>query len=209
MSGTLHSDVHRQLESAIHGVLKSIDAQPLSRDRLGPGPLSGIYEDPLSVIGYAVFENLDALRSEWVAAQEQLSAAISGALYNMGPKAWDGYLILATPERASSNDAVELTAIRSNTRRLRKLVITGSELGDEPMEATLIRSAVHRALAPLRPLSLPQSVGAIDPLAGLPSRISVRGLSAANIDAVVSAYVEGRPMLQSLHASLHQEDGGS
>jgi hypothetical protein len=202
MSGTAHSDAHRLLESAIQGVLKSIEAQPLGRDRLGPGPLGGVYEDPLAVIGYAVFESVGRLRSDWITAQEQLAKTISGALHNMGSKAWDGYLILATPERASSQDAAALTAIRSNTRRLRKFVITGSELGDEPLDVELIRSSVHRALAPLRPLSIPQSVGAIDPLAGLPARVVVHGLSSAELDAVVSAYVEGKPMIQALHRRL-------
>lgn len=207
MNGTAHSNAYRLLESAIQGVLKSIEAQPLSRDRLGSGPLGGVYEDPLAVIGYAVFESVSRLRADWISAQEQLAKTISGALYNMGSKAWDGYLILATPERGSSDDAADLTAIRSNTRRLRKLVITGTELGDEPLDVALLRSSVHRALAPLRPLSIPESVGAIDPLAGLPTRVSVHGLSTADLEAVVAAYVEGRPMIQALHSRL--QGGGN
>lgn len=203
MSDKARSDAHLLLESAIRGVLKSIEAQPLGGDRLGSGPLGGVYEDPLAVIGYAVFESVGRLRADWIAAQEQLAKTISGALYNMGSKAWDGYLILATPERATSEDAADLTAIRSNTRRLRKLVITGTELGDEPFDVELVRSSVHRALAPLRPLSIPQSVGAIDPLAGLPARVAVPGLSSADLEAVVSAYVEGKPMIQALHSRLH------
>lgn len=206
MSGETHSDAHRLLESAIKGVLKSIDALPLGRDRIGSGPLGGVYEDPLAVIGYAVFESVAQLRDEWITAQEQLATTISGAVYNMGSKAWDGYLILATPERSTPDDAAAVTAIRSNTRRLRKLVITGTELGDESLDVELVRSSVHRALAPLRPLSMPRSVGAIDPLAGLSARVDVPGLSSADLAAVVSAYIEGKPMIQALHSRL--QDGG-
>lgn len=181
----------------IEAFLESTGSRPVRRARPGEGPLQGLFEDALTVVGYAVYQSVGELLSSWMDAQDQMAMAISRSQFDLGAKAWDGYLILATPERAASDQSVELTAIRSNTRRLRKLLILGEDI--QMIGGRSLATGVARSLAALAPLDLPLGTGIADPLASLGSRVHVPGLTAGDVDAVVGAYRESRPLIQVLH----------
>ena len=188
----------RSLESHIRAFLSATGAKPLRPDDLGEGPLNGMFEDPLTVVGYAVYETTDELARSWLNAQDQMASTISRSDFNLGAKAWDGYLILATGQRSTPEQSVQFTSIRTNTKRLRKILILGEDL-DLRSGQQSIELAIARCLAPLAPLELGAGAGASDPLAGLSVRLEVPGLNRADIDAVVDAYRESRPLIQVLH----------
>jgi hypothetical protein len=193
------------LSREIGSFLESTGSRPVRQARTGDGPLQGIFEDALTVVGYAAYQTVGELLSSWMDAQDQMARAISRSEFDLGAKAWDGYLILATPERAASDQSVELTAIRSNTRRLRKLLILGEDVqlvGDRSLA-----TGVARSLAALAPLELPLGTGIADPLASLASRVQVPGLSADDIDALVGAYRESRPLIQVIHDRSSESRG--
>ena len=194
----MSAEALRTLEGQIRAFLYATGAKPLSSDGLGRGPLAGMFEDPLTVVGYVVYETTDELVRLWLDAQDQMAKAISRSDFNLGAKAWDGYLILATSQRSMPDQSVQLASIRTNTKRLRKLLVLGEDL--EPRSGQHgSESAIARCLAPLAPLELGAGAGASDPLAGLSDRLDVPGLDHAVIDAVVSAYRDSRPLIQVLH----------
>lgn len=193
------------LSREIETFLESTGSHAVERSRAGDGPLEGIVEDTLTVVGYAVYQTVSELLNSWMDAQDQMARAISRSEFDLGAKAWDGYLVLATPERSTSDQSAALTRIRTNTRRLRKLLIVGEDvqiIGDRTLA-----TVVARCLAPLAPLQLPPGTGVADPLANLGARVQVPGLSAADIDAVVEAYRENRPLIQALHDRTSEGEG--
>jgi hypothetical protein len=170
---------------------------------MGRGPLSGMFEDPLTVVGYAVYESTDDIVRLWLEAQDQMAKAISRSDFDLGAKAWDGYLILATPQRSTPEQSVQLTSIRSNTRRLRKLLVLGEDIEPRPGQKS-VESAISRCLAALAPLELGSAAGAADPLASLSARLEIPGLDRSDIDSVVDAYRDSRPLIQVLHERAGQ-----
>lgn len=194
----MSAEAVRSLEAQIRAFLSATGAKPVSTGGLGRGPLAGMFEDPLTVVGYAVYETTDELVRSWLDAQDQMASAISRSDFDLGAKAWDGYLILATSQRSMPDQSVQLASIRTNTKRLRKILVLGEDLELRSGQQS-VESAVARCLAPLAPLELGAGAGASDPLAGLSDRLEVPGLDRADIDAVVSAYRESRPLIQVLH----------
>lgn len=188
----------RSLEAQIRAFLFATGAKPLSADGLGRGPLAGMFEDPLTVVGFAVYETTDELISSWLDAQDQMAKALSRSDFDLGAKAWDGYLILATSQGSLPDQSVQLASIRTNTKRLRKILVLGEDL-DTLSGQHGVESAIARCLAPLAPLELGAGAGAPDPLAGLSDRVEVPGLDRADIEAVVAAYRDSRPLIQVLH----------
>ncbi len=170
----------------------------------GRNALDLLYEDKHAIIGVAAFESVHDLMDGWLDAQDALTRIISGVIPSTNSKAWDGYLVAMTDRVPRTSEAVALAAIRSNTRRLRKLVITGDDLGQGIIA---LRNGVRRSLAPLLPLALPPTDAAADSIAGLPDRISVPGLTPDDIRSVVNAFEAGLPPLQALHSRV--TDGGT
>lgn len=193
----------RSLEAQIRGFLTATGAKPLSTDGLGRGPLAGMFEDPLTVVGYAVYETTDELVRSWLDAQDQMARAISHSDFDLGAKAWDGYLILATSQRSMPDQSVPLASIRTNTKRLRKILVLGEDLALRSGQQS-VESAIARCLAPLAPLELGTGARASDPLTGLSDRLEVPGLDRADIDALVTAYRESRPLIQVLHEGVRR-----
>jgi hypothetical protein len=204
MSSQPFDVVAASLSREIEAFLESTGSHPVAQTGHGQGQVQGLFEDALTVVGYVVYQTVGELLASWMEAQEEVARAISRSEFDLGAKAWDGYLVLATPERSTSSQSVELAAIRSNTRRLRKLLMVGEDLqsGGDLSLATI----VGRCLAPLAPLDLPLGTGVADPLADLGARVHVPGLSAADIDAVVEAYRENRPLIQALHDRTRKGD---
>ena len=201
----MSGETTRSLDAKIRSFLSASGAKPLDAEGMGSGPLSGMFEDPLTVVGYAVYESTDDMVRLWLEAQDQMAKAISRSDFDLGAKAWDGYLILATPQRSTPEQSVQLTGIRSNTRRLRKLLVLGEDIKPRPGQKS-VESAIWRCLAPLAPLKLGSGAGAADPLAGLSARLEVPGLDRSHVDAVVDAYRDSRPLIQVLHERASQGD---
>ena len=204
MSNQPLDDVANDLRREIGSFLESTGSQPVRDAATGDGPLQGVFEDARTVVGYAVYQTVGDLLNSWMDAQDQMARAISRSEFDLGAKAWDGYLVLATPERAVSGESVELTAIRLNTRRLRKLLVLGDDV--QPADDRGLATGVARCLAALAPLDLPSGTGTADPLADLGARVQVPGLSASDIDAVVNAYRESRPLIQAIHSRTSESE---
>jgi hypothetical protein len=197
-----------ELLAVVDVVLSSANSKRIPTDALEDwGVLAAAYEDPHSFVGVAYFPSLSGLIAGWLDAQERLGR-LASTVTQLGAKAWDGYLVLLCDQSSSPDTAAEVTAIRSNTRRLRKLVITGDDLmqGDQPIPPVV---AVRRALAPLLPIDVPPDSGFVDPVSTLSARITVPGLEASDIDVVVEAHELGLPMVAALHERLRHRSGRS
>lgn len=191
------NDAAIALSREIERFLKLTGSRAVGQARTGQGPLQGLFEDTLTVVGYAVYETVGELLNSWIDSQDQMAKAISRSNFDLGAKAWDGYLVLATPEQTSPDQSADVAAIRSNTRRLRKLLVLGEDV--QPIGSRSLVTGVARCLAPLAPLDLSFGSGTVDPLSNLGSRLSVPGLSIDQVNAVVDAYRNGRPLIQALH----------
>src|SRR5689334_7288614 len=92
-----------------------------------PSDTVRLFEDAYNVVCVVVYETWSALVSSWADAQAALVELMSQVVTSGEPKAWDGYLALLTPGEISGPEHRELTRIRYNTSRLRKLVATGED----------------------------------------------------------------------------------
>lgn len=166
----------------------------------GDSYLSAAYEDNYSFIGVAYFISMSNLIDHWLDAQEELERLTSRAIVHLGAKAWDGYLVLLTEQPISRLTMASVTAIRSNTRQLRKLVIARDDLAAD--KGVSLESTVGRSLTPLLPLTVPRVASFVDPVSTLPDRLKVVGLSRDDIEAVVIAHSLGLPMIATLHTRI-------
>ncbi len=168
--------------------------------------LVAVYEDTQSFVGVASYSSVAALREGWLQAQEDVALLTSNSLASLGAKAWDGYLVLLSTQAIPEREVAAVTAIRANTRRLRKLVIAPS---DETTAATPERLSnfLRRELAPLLPLYLPRDRSFQDPVKALPHRLKVPGMTATDIKTVLEAYDAGSPMVVALHTQRLSAEG--
>lgn len=160
--------------------------------------LSNVYEDSLCFVAVSLFSDVDALIRDWQSAQEELTSLLQRYPAHIGAKAWDGYLVLVTPDRLSSLTVAEITAIRSNTKRLRKLVLCDEDTIDSDRKSDLI-ARIARGLSPVLPLTLPTKRHYVNPLGSLADRLKVAGLTSGQIASVVDAYNSGMPIMSALH----------
>jgi hypothetical protein len=193
--GTLLARVDAILQSAGATRVPTPDLSGLAGTADG---LVAVYEDTQSFVGVASYTSVAALREGWLQAQEDLALLTSSSIASLGAKAWDGYLVLLSTQAIPEREVAAVTAIRGNTRRLRKLVIAPS---DETAAATPERLSnfLRRELAPLLPLDLPRDGTYQDPVKALPQRLKVPGMTATDITTVLDAYDAGSPMVVALH----------
>jgi hypothetical protein len=190
-----------RLSATIDYVLTTSGFRRISASVLSSGLTSlSVYEDPYVVVGVRAFDTFQELTSEWLNTQERVIGLLTENITSLDAKSWDGYLFLVTPGVAPSNRSSELNDIRGNTRRLRKLVITGKELVDSAVEAEYVAS-VRRSLAPLLPLEVGSVTDVLDPLQELPSRLG-HGTERDDATVVLEAYLDGRPLVAALHQHL-------
>jgi hypothetical protein len=152
-----------------------------------------VFEDRFSVVAVLAFSAWAELASSWIDAQGSLVALISRFVPRGEPKAWDGYLVLFAPCAESDDVRDTASLIQRDTSRVRKLVATGENL--ETIQD------VERALLPLLPIRLSESeaVEAETALDALPDLLARHEVSRDAALAVVSAFRDGRPLLESLH----------
>lgn len=157
---------------------------------------SRLYEDDYGIVALFVYDTWLRLKSEWNVAQGQLVDLISKRLNRPDPKAWEGYLLLFTTASVPPDERREVTDLRYNTNRLRKLVATADDF--ETIED------VHTSLLPLLPLQVgaPSSSGS-GLLSRLPALLAADGLDSEVTEAAVNAFLRNESMMESLHR-LHE-----
>lgn len=165
--------------------------------------LWAVYEDVYAVVGVAEFESIDQLVTGWLDAQEELAGLMSASVTNIGAKAWDGYLILICLQNPIGEELAQLSEIRSNTRRTRKLLLVqDSTLAAMSKDLHGSRRQVRRALAPLMPLDIPDSSKFVDPVEELPTRLQVPGFEVEDLRILVSSYEGREPLVAKMHERL-------
>lgn len=161
-------------------------------------PGARVFEDVYNIVAVVAYNTWAELSDNWGSAQAALVNVISEHLDRSEAKAWDGYLVLITPSVLDSSEQEELTEIRYNTARVRKLIAAGIEL--------TVLEDVSRLLAPLLPLELqklPQEQPSV--LALLPSILGAKGISEDAVMLLITAYEEQKPLLEALHALRRQK----
>ena len=160
------------------------------------------FEDEYSVIAVWAFESVEDLVAGWGTAQDHVVDFLGANVIATDPKSWDGYLILVAMDGVPEELAAELSAIRSDTRRVRKLVLTADDLPSRVFDPLELTPQVRRTLAPILDLDLDTTPGRADPLATLPSRVAGALNSNAHLDVVIAAYEAGESPLEALHERL-------
>lgn len=160
------------------------------------------FEDEYSVIAVWSFDSVESLVNGWGAAQDHVVRLLGSNVVNTDPKSWDGYLVLAAVDGVPDALAAELSNVRSDTRRVRKLVITADDLPSRITDPLEVTPYVRRALAPILDLAVNSDLGQSDPLDSLPTRLPASLGVAQNLAAVVAAYEAGGSLLDGLHTDL-------
>ncbi|MFK4296642.1 hypothetical protein ABH924_001787 [Arthrobacter sp. GAS37] len=160
------------------------------------------FEDEYAVIAVWPFDSVDALVNGWGAAQDHVVRLLGTSVVNTDPKSWDGYLVLAAVDGVPEGLAAELSNIRSDTRRVRKLVVTADDLPSRVSDPLEVTPHIRRALAPILDLDVNSGLGRSDPLDSLPTRLSASLVAAEHLLAVVAAYEAGGSLLDELHDEL-------
>lgn len=161
------------------------------------GKSTRLFEDEYNIVGVGVFATCNDLQQSWGRLQGTLVDTISARVGQNEGKAWDGYLVLLTPGFAPSEDA-DLDSIRQDTKRLRKLVATGLDLQSS--------GDVDRTLRPLLPLRFDQiTANNASVLDRLPDLLDSQGIDCRSTEALVDAFREQKPLMESLRASLEEK----
>jgi len=157
-----------------------------------PTAFAHIYEDAHTVVAVTVFESWRALEEGWPVAQGCLVDLMSKFLSRDDPKAWDGYLVLITPDALPNGKEAILAGIRQDLSRVRKLVATNDLLQG--------RRGVEGVLQPL--LRLRADVGSEakeEVLDRLPQLLSpTEGLSQEQVRVAVRAFRDGRNPVKAI-----------
>jgi hypothetical protein len=152
---------------------------------------SRLFEDEYNVVGIAVFETCAELLESWPDVQGSLVNVISQHIGREESKAWDGYLVLLSPDLASA-ESQAIEAVRYNTTRLRKMVSTGEDLR--------VATDVERVLRALLPLGGERtSMGDQSALDLLPKLLADHGIGEDTTSLLVDAFREQAPLMERLH----------
>ncbi len=148
-----------------------------------------VFEDEYSIVGVVLYATCEELINEWAKDQGALNSKISEYIGRGEAKSSDGYLVLLTSGLPEEKHREDLTRIRYNTSRLRKLVATGedlAELGD-----------IENALQPVLPLQI-SSANEVRS-SGLYKLPSLLGLPEEATEGLVEAYWDQTSLLEALH----------
>ena len=158
-----------------------------------------LFEDDYGIVAVVVYDTWGELSSEWVDAQALLVELVSKYTTSYDPKSWEGYLVLLTPSPVAREGRLELTRIRYDVSRVRKLVATGDDI------KTL--DDVRQVLLPLLPLEVETIDGVGESvLSILPALLSKRGLATKAVETAITAFLEQKPVVESLHKHLSAEN---
>lgn len=160
------------------------------------------FEDEYSVIAVWTFDSVEDLIAGWGTAQDHVVDFLGANVVATDPKSWDGYLILLAMDGVPEESVAELSNIRSDTRRVRKLVLTADDVPSRVSDPLALAPHVRRTLAPILDLDLDSTPGRTDPLVSLPLRIAETLSTGAHLDVVVAAYESGESTMDALHERL-------
>jgi len=151
-----------------------------------------LFEDDYGIVAVVVYDTWGDLSSNWVDAQASLVELLSKYTTHYDPKSWEGYLVLLTPSPVARQNSLELTEIRYDISRVRKLVATGDDI------KTL--DDVRQILLPLLPLKV-ETINEIGEsvLNILPELLSERGLPRKEVEIIIDAFLERKPIVEHLH----------
>lgn len=152
---------------------------------------SRLFEDPYSLAAVVVYDTWKEMLEHWPDAQAALVETMSTRLSKAEPKSWDGYLVLLTPAFPDSNSARDVTAIRYDTTRVRKLIATGEDL--QTLED------VRRAILPLLPVLTVAGDRPRDVLDLLIEALAKRGIDRDDVSRLVAAFNGNQPLIKALY----------
>jgi hypothetical protein len=166
-----------------------------------PFSQSRLFEDQYGIVAIVVYETWGDLSLNWIDAQASLVDLMSQHMSTQDAKAWEGYLVLLTPSLTGRETSLEATRIRYDVSRVRKLVVTGNEI------RTI--ADVETFLLPLLPLEVGPSTLPHSVLELLPNLLEVKGIPTAETRVVIDAFLEQKPIVESLHEyrSQHENKG--
>lgn len=140
-------------------------------------------ENPYFVVGVAAIKTIHELLTYEGLAETSLANRLDNSA--IGPKKWDGYLVLITQERSSDEDDTtrDLYAINYDTARVRRIAHTGVDPTPE---------AVAHALAPfIAPSDATSSEIQDDPFVALVDALASRGVSRDFANRAAAAFEQG------------------
>ncbi|MFF1251769.1 hypothetical protein ACFVYC_04640 [Pseudarthrobacter sp. NPDC058329] len=191
------------LVSQMAYLLSSSGAKLISRSQYESWPeTASAYEDKYSIIAIWTYESFSKISDQWIAAQDEVIKLMSSNISSSDPKAWDGYLLLVTNEGIPSGMADRLNEIRTDTRRIRKLVITGDDLPGTAGSELEITQGIRRLLAPVLNVSIERSLMQSDPLTAITDRSEFSHQMESDLMVALGAYRRGLPMVEAIH--LHE-----
>lgn len=148
-----------------------------------------VFEDEYSIVGVVLYADCDELIEKWADDQGALSSKISEYIGRGEAKSSDGYLVLLTNGLPQAEHREDLTHIRYNTSRLRKLVATGEDLSE--------LGNIDSVLQPVLPLRISSVDDA--PSSGLHKLVSLLDLPEEATKKLIGAYWDQTPLLEALH----------
>lgn len=177
--------------AAVHDVLSDAEYEEvLTSDSWRE--LSRVFEDYYGIAYVVVYDTWNELHDKWHRAQGELVDLLSRTFLRPEPKSWEGYLVLLTPGRPPTSRRHEVTSLRYNTKRVRKIVATGDELqtlGD-----------VETALLPLIPLTVGRATtSGTSLLERLPELLENEGVSRDVTRVAVQAFLNNDSIVDKLH----------
>jgi hypothetical protein len=153
--------------------------------------IAGMFEDEYGLVGLALFESWPSLVDSWADAQSVVVARMSAGLTRSEAKAWDGYLVLLTPGIVPPEGLRELTRIRYNTTRVRKLVGAGEDLKTV--------TDVRRVLLPLLPTTVANVAPSQNVFELFQNVMERRGITRESTRPLVEAFQRRESMVQALY----------
>lgn len=195
---------NREVIEQMTSMLAASGARQIPRNRYPEWPQSALaYEDEYAIIAIWQFSSFADLSNSWLEAQDEVVRLVGSNVVSTDPKSWDGYLVLVTAEGVAASHSETLTSIRSNTRRLRKLVVTGDDLPTMIGTPLELAAPVRRALAPVLDITIEQSHRRLDPLETIPDRIDLSDEELSDLVVLLDAHKRGIPIVDALFGVRH------
>lgn len=183
------------IAAAVSETLTSAGYTQISDALLQSAPAGScrVFEDTYGIVAAFVYSSWPELLNRWPEAQDFVVRLISEYLGAGEAKAWDGYLLLMTPDICPDSETPQLEEILRNTTRLRKLVATGNYLRTV--------ADVSLMLEPLVPIRALQRASAIDPALEVVAEIlREKGVATTTVSTLTQAYQRREPLMERLHS---------
>lgn len=176
--------------AAVASILEKAGFVPIGDHEDARGFTIRLFEDSVSAVALSAYSSWTNLEQHWTGAQGLLVELMSERLTPNEAKSWEGYLVLMTSEDPLQHQ-LAVDRIRRDTSRVRKLVLTGSELTS--------LSAVKEAMLPVLPLELDSFAGGGGQIMDrLPELLEAEGISKDISESVVRAFRSNRSPLEEI-----------